>query len=48
MVNPYFAVILMVILVILLGMNGYSKNCGLFGAANQKKYKTEHEKIHVL
>ena len=35
MVNPYFATILTVVLGILLGMNGYSKIWGLFGAANQ-------------
>lgn len=35
MVNPYFATILTVILGILLGMTGYSKIWGLFGAANQ-------------
>lgn len=35
MVNPYFATILTVILGILLGMNGFIKIWGLFGAANQ-------------
>ena len=35
MVNPYFATILTVILGILLGMNGFQKIWGLFGAANQ-------------
>ena len=35
MVNPYFATILTVVLGILLGMTGYSKIWGLFGAANQ-------------
>jgi carbon starvation protein len=35
MVNPYFATILTVALGILLGLNGYSKIWGLFGAANQ-------------
>jgi carbon starvation protein len=35
MVNPYFATILTVVLGILLGLNGYSKIWGLFGAANQ-------------
>ena len=35
MVNPYFATILTVVLGILLGMNGYGKIWGLFGAANQ-------------
>lgn len=35
MVNPYFATIITVILGILLGMTGYSKIWGLFGAANQ-------------
>lgn len=35
LVNPYFATILTVVLGILLGMNGYSKIWGLFGAANQ-------------
>lgn len=35
MVNPYFATILTVALGILLGMTGYSKIWGLFGAANQ-------------
>ncbi len=35
MVNPYFATILTVVLGILLGMSGYSKIWGLFGAANQ-------------
>lgn len=35
MVNPYFATILTVILGILLGMTGYAKIWGLFGAANQ-------------
>lgn len=35
MVNPYFATIITVVLGILLGMTGYSKIWGLFGAANQ-------------
>ncbi len=35
MVNPYFATALTVVLGILLGMTGYSKIWGLFGAANQ-------------
>ena len=35
MVNPYFATILTVILGILLGLKGYAKIWGLFGAANQ-------------
>ena len=35
MVNPYFATILTVVLGILLGMTGYGKIWGLFGAANQ-------------
>ncbi len=35
MVNPYFATIVTVILGILLGLTGYSKIWGLFGAANQ-------------
>ncbi len=35
MVNPYFATVITVILGILLGMTGYSKIWGLFGAANQ-------------
>ena len=35
MVNPYVATIITVILGILLGMTGYSKIWGLFGAANQ-------------
>lgn len=35
MVNPYFATVLTVVLGILLGMTGYSKIWGLFGAANQ-------------
>ncbi len=35
MVNPYFATIITVILGIALGMTGYSKIWGLFGAANQ-------------
>ena len=35
MVNPYFATIITVILGILLGMNGFQKIWGLFGAANQ-------------
>ncbi|MDE7232320.1 MAG: carbon starvation protein A, partial [Lachnospiraceae bacterium] len=34
-VNPYFATIITVILGIALGMTGYSKIWGLFGAANQ-------------
>lgn len=35
MVNPYFATVLTVVLGILLGMTGYAKIWGLFGAANQ-------------
>jgi carbon starvation protein len=35
MVNPYFATIITVVLGIILGMTGYSKIWGLFGAANQ-------------
>lgn len=35
MVNPYFATILTVILGISLGMGGFAKIWGLFGAANQ-------------
>ena len=35
LVNPYFATILTVILGILLGLTGWSKIWGLFGAANQ-------------
>ena len=35
MVNPYFATILTVVLGVLLGLNGYGKIWGLFGAANQ-------------
>ena len=35
MVNPYFATILTVVLGVLLGLNGYAKIWGLFGAANQ-------------
>jgi carbon starvation protein len=35
MVNPYVATIITVVLGILLGLNGYSKIWGLFGAANQ-------------
>ena len=35
MVNPYFATILTVVLGVLLGMTGYGKIWGLFGAANQ-------------
>lgn len=35
MVNPYFATLLTVVLGILLGLNGYGKIWGLFGAANQ-------------
>ena len=35
MVNPYFATVVTVILGIALGMTGYSKIWGLFGAANQ-------------
>ena len=35
MVNPYFATVFTVILGIFLGMNGYEKIWGLFGAANQ-------------
>ncbi len=35
MVNPYFATIITVILGVLLGMNGFMKIWGLFGAANQ-------------
>lgn len=34
-VNPYFATIITVVLGVLLGMTGYSKIWGLFGAANQ-------------
>ena len=34
-VNPYFATIVTVILGIMLGMNGFQKIWGLFGAANQ-------------
>ena len=34
-VNPYFATIITVVLGIALGMNGYAKIWGLFGAANQ-------------
>ncbi len=34
-VNPYIATIITVVLGILLGMNGYAKIWGLFGAANQ-------------
>ncbi len=34
-VNPYVATIITVVLGILLGMNGYAKIWGLFGAANQ-------------
>ncbi|MDE6674864.1 MAG: carbon starvation protein A, partial [Acetatifactor sp.] len=35
MVNPYFATVLTVVLGIMLGMTGYGKIWGLFGAANQ-------------
>jgi len=35
MVNPYFATILTVVLGIVLGLTGYAKIWGLFGAANQ-------------
>lgn len=35
MVNPYFATIITVVLGIILGMTGYGKIWGLFGAANQ-------------
>jgi carbon starvation protein len=35
MVNPYFATILTVVAGVLLGMNGFAKIWGLFGAANQ-------------
>lgn len=35
MVNPYFATILTVVLGVALGMTGYAKIWGLFGAANQ-------------
>ena len=35
MVNPYFATALTVVLGVFLGMTGYSKIWGLFGAANQ-------------
>ena len=35
MVNPYFATILTVVLGIMLGMGGFAKIWGLFGAANQ-------------
>ncbi|OUM68255.1 hypothetical protein PIROE2DRAFT_19897 [Piromyces sp. E2] len=35
MVNPYFATILSVVLGVGLGLNGYEKIWGLFGAANQ-------------
>ena len=35
LVNPYFATILTVVLGVALGMTGYSKIWGLFGAANQ-------------
>lgn len=35
MVNPYFATILTVVLGVILGMTGYGKIWGLFGAANQ-------------
>lgn len=35
MVNPYFATILTVFLGVMLGMNGFMKIWGLFGAANQ-------------
>lgn len=35
MVNPYFATVITVVLGIALGMTGYSKIWGLFGAANQ-------------
>ena len=35
MVNPYFATILTVVLGVIIGMTGYGKIWGLFGAANQ-------------
>lgn len=35
MINPYFATILTVVLGVALGMNGFQKIWGLFGAANQ-------------
>lgn len=35
MINPYVATIITVVLGVLLGMNGYGKIWGLFGAANQ-------------
>ncbi|MCD8299561.1 MAG: carbon starvation protein A [Clostridiales bacterium] len=35
MVNPYFATIVSVVLGVVLGLNGYEKIWGLFGAANQ-------------
>jgi len=35
MVNPYFATLLTVVLGVILGLTGYSKIWGLFGAANQ-------------
>lgn len=35
MVNPYFATVLTVVLGIMLGMGGFAKIWGLFGAANQ-------------
>lgn len=35
MVNPYFATVLTVFLGVMLGMNGFMKIWGLFGAANQ-------------
>ena len=35
LVNPYFATIITVVLGVLLGMTGYGKIWGLFGAANQ-------------
>ncbi len=35
MVNPYFATIITVVLGVLLGLNGFMKIWGLFGAANQ-------------
>lgn len=35
MVNPYFATIITVFLGVMLGMNGFMKIWGLFGAANQ-------------
>jgi len=35
MINPYFATIISVVLGVALGINGYAKIWGLFGAANQ-------------